>query len=311
MKNRQNTNIKNIKTYINNYSNIIVLFLLLLILFIIMFYYIKENMDNENMDNKNNDTVIVPKYCIGFFACCSDILKHVSIYFNNNKKKPEIIDTSQQFSIYKPSHIEGDIMHHFFKKNDINIVYSDDMYYDHVLQFTKYNNLNYAKFTPFIEKYFSPHQDILDIKTKIKNKYNINVDEYCAVYYRGTDKKIETTIGSFDTYIDKMNELLTKEPTIKFIIQSDSKDFIDIVKGKFTNSVSFDEENVPSTSDKGIHNESSPDNNYNIIKNFLAIVYLISKCKYIICSSGNCSIWMMLYRGNSNNVQQFLNNEWY
>ena len=304
---------KNIKKSINkNSNNITLICLLLSLIFILIYYYISNKNNMENMDNENNDKVIVSKFCIGFFACCSDILKHVSIYFNNNKKEPQIVDTSQQFSIYKPSHIEGDIMTHFFKKrNDINIAYSNSIYYDHDLQFKKYIDIDYKKLTPFIEKYFSPSQDILNIKNKIVNKYNINVDDYCAVYYRGTDKKIETTIGSFDTYIDKMNELLSKEPTIKFIIQSDSKDFIDTVKSKFTNSVSFDEENVPSTSDKGIHNEKSPDDNYMIIKNFLAIVYLISKSKYIICSSGNCSIWMMLYRGNCNNVKQFLNNEWY
>ena len=47
------------------------------------------------------------------------------------------------------------------------------------------------------------------------------------------------------------------------------------------------------------------------MKNVLAIIYIMSKCKYIICSSGNCSIWMMYFRGNVNNVKQFLNNQWY
>ena len=264
------------------------------------------------MSTDNHDTVIVSKYCTGFFAGCFHILKDITTFFNNNKKLPTNVDTSQQFDTYKPSHIKGDIMSHFFKKrDDINIIYDDNLKFSHNLQFEKYNNIDYKELTPFIEKYFSPSQEILDIETKIINKYNININEYCSVYYRGTDKKEETTLGSFDTYIDKMNELLIKEPTIKFIIQSDSKDFIDTVKSKFNNSISFDEENMPSSTDKGIHNENSPDKNYIIIKNFLAIVYILSKSKYIICSSGNCSIWMMLFRGNGNNVKQFLNNVWY
>ena len=36
----------------------------------------------------------------------------------------------------------------------------------------------------------------------------------------------------------------------------------------------------------------------------------MSKCKYIICGSGNCSIWIMFYRENANNVFQNLNGEW-
>ena len=38
---------------------------------------------------------------------------------------------------------------------------------------------------------------------------------------------------------------------------------------------------------------------------------IISKCKYIICSSGNCSIWMMFYRGNNKNIIQHINGSWY
>jgi len=141
------------------------------------------------------------------------------------------------------------------------------------LQYVKYKDIDYTQFTPFIEKYFSPSQEIIDIENKIINKYNINVNEYCAVYFRGTDKKKETKIGSFNTYIEKMDELLNIDKNIKFIIQTDNTYFINEVKSKFYNSISFDE-NISSTTDKEIHNENSPDDNYIIIKIFLAIVYI-------------------------------------
>ena len=104
--------------------------------------------------------------------------------------------------------------------------------------------------------------------------------------------------------------MVNTDKNIKLIVQSDNTYFIDEVKSKFSNAISFDE-NVSSTTDKGIHNEHSSDENYLIMKNFLAIVYIISKCKYIICSSGNCSIWMMFFRGNGQNVKQLFNNQWY
>jgi hypothetical protein len=35
----------------------------------------------------------------------------------------------------------------------------------------------------------------------------------------------------------------------------------------------------------------------------------MSKCKYVVCgSSGNCSIWITFYRGNADNVYQYLEN---
>jgi hypothetical protein len=50
--------------------------------------------------------------------------------------------------------------------------------------------------------------------------------------------------------------------------------------------------------------------NHVFSKYYLAITIIMSKCNYIICGSGNCSLWIMLYRGNANNVCQFLNDKW-
>ena len=46
-------------------------------------------------------------------------------------------------------------------------------------------------------------------------------------------------------------------------------------------------------------------------KYYLAITIIMAKCKYIVCGSGNCSIWIMFYRGNNNNVCQYNNGKWY
>lgn len=51
--------------------------------------------------------------------------------------------------------------------------------------------------------------------------------------------------------------------------------------------------------------------NYKSSKDYLAITIIMSKCKYIICGSGNCSIWIMFYRGHAEGVHQYLNGLWY
>lgn len=122
-------------------------------------------------------------------------------------------------------------------------------------------------------------------------------------------KKHETKIGSFDTYIAKMKEIQKISPSIRFIIQSDVKQFIDSIRTVFKDCIVF-EENISSTTDNGIHNEHTTNENYQIVKYFFAIILIMSQCKYIICSSGNCSIWMMYYRGHASNVHQFYNNAW-
>lgn len=53
------------------------------------------------------------------------------------------------------------------------------------------------------------------------------------------------------------------------------------------------------------------DKNYEFSKYFLAITIIMSKCKYIICGTGNISMWIMFYRENNNNVYQNLEGIWY
>ena len=50
--------------------------------------------------------------------------------------------------------------------------------------------------------------------------------------------------------------------------------------------------------------------NHTFSRYFLAIIIIMSKCKYIICGSGNCSLWIILYRGNVKNVWQHLKDKW-
>ena len=53
------------------------------------------------------------------------------------------------------------------------------------------------------------------------------------------------------------------------------------------------------------------DKNNLFSKYYLAITIIMSKCKYIICGTGNCSLWIMLYRSNADNVLQNFNGVWY
>ena len=42
------------------------------------------------------------------------------------------------------------------------------------------------------------------------------------------------------------------------------------------------------------------------IVNFVSIIYLFSKLKYLITTSGNCEFFIILYRNNAENVNQYL-----
>ena len=96
---------------------------------------------------------------------------------------------------------------------------------------------------------------------------------------------------------------MKSNPNILFLIQSDETEFINFMSKQFKNNSFYFKDEIR-------HIQKCDTNvdilmqytNYEFSKYYLAITVLMSKCKYIICGSGNCSIWIMLYRGNNNNV---------
>jgi hypothetical protein len=70
------------------------------------------------------------------------------------------------------------------------------------------------------------------------------------------------------------------------------------------------EENVTTTTDQGIHILQGANKAYQDIQHLFASMLVMAQCKYIVCSSGNVSMWMMYYRGHADGVYQYLNHRW-
>jgi len=252
----------------------------------------------------------------GFFSCCSVRLFRIIEYLNKNKILPDEIDASQLFDLYK-YHDAKDVTYDFFEnyKHDHtminyekNIEITADCY-----QFNNYKLVDYTLITPFLKKIFTPCNEISNISEDLVKKYNIDVENCIGLYYRGTDKNSETGIDSFESFYNKLTEVIKHENNnnIQIILQTDSAPFLDYMKQKCSNhNIVIIEENRTSYGYNGIHFDSRPADNHFNIKNLFATFLIISKCKYIICSSGNCSIWMMLYRQNAFNIFQNLNKKW-
>jgi hypothetical protein len=249
----------------------------------------------------------------GFFSCCSVRLHNLIVFFNNYKELPNIFDTSTYYSWYKyPFEETKDITFKYFKHYDdinIDIKYIHKIDYHECFQFKNYKTLDLVSLNQFICKYFTPNDEILKIQSEIENKYSIDYNNICVLFYRGNDKITEIELPSFDEYISHANEILKKEPNIKFLIQSDETDFLDRMKNEFPNNIIFYDEIRHMSKQLSTVDIVYKDLNYDYSLKYLAITIIMSKCKYIICNTGNCSIWIILYRNNTNNVMQLSIND--
>ena len=265
------------------------------------------------MQESEIDKVIITHHRAGFFSNCSVRLHHIVHFINEHQKEPAIVDSSIQFLWYKiekDKDITFDYFEDYHKMTDETILYP--ISYKQSRQYSNYSDLDYKRIVPLIKKYFSPTSTIKEIMTNIEKKYNLVYENICVLFYRGNDKHREIEKCSYDSYVLQVQQILTRNPNVIFLVQSDETEFIDFFTTMFpTNSFYFKDEirhmkKCNTTVDKKISSE-----NNEFSKKYLAITIIMSKCKYIICGSGNCDMWIMLYRGNNQNVIQNLKGCWY
>jgi hypothetical protein len=179
-------------------------------------------------------------------------------------------------------------------------------------QYSIFKNMDFTKICPFVRKYFSPSKEILDLIYTIEQKYNIDYSNTCVLFYRGNDKKTETPLCSYEEIIEKANIILKTNSSVQFLIQSDETEFIEKMRELYpSNSFYFKDEIRHMKSCDTTVDIVFKHMNYEFSKLYLAITVIMSKCEYIICGSGNCSFWIMLYRENANNVHQYFQNKWF
>lgn len=250
----------------------------------------------------------LPYHPAGFFSCCSLRLTAIVEFIHSNKKLPEV-DSSRQFILYTV-HPGIDVTFDFFRRYTIDQSFTPIIRYDHEDQFKPYSTLDYMGITPLIHNYFSPSFSVMEMARILEKKYKIISENTIAVYYRGTDKSCETQLGSFDDFYSQIRTIIDKNIGISILVQSDSAPFLDFMKEKLPNLIVIGE-NKTSYTNQGIHLEQSSEANYYHMLHFFPTILILSKCKYFICSSGNCSIWAMFYRGHAQNVSQYLNGTWH
>jgi len=250
----------------------------------------------------------------GFFANCARRLIYIIEYFNIAKKLPNNVFGKTQFKRFKdsPELVNKDITFKYFTHyNEIktDIKFSEDIVFNHRTQWNDYDEINFNLLYPFIKKYFSLSTEIYNEYKKLQNEYAIDFKNTCVLLYRGNDKKRETNICSYEDFLSRANEIYMKNNNVKFLLQSDETEFIDFFSEKFPNNSFYFKDKIRhiSKSDKknNVERNNPVGSNFIFSKYYLAITYLMSKCKYMICQSGNTSLWVLFYRNHLKNLYVF------
>jgi len=281
----------------------------------------------KNQQKQKIPKQLILEHDVGFFSNVSVKFQKIVEFVNKYHKLPQVVDGKRQFSLYKRDPTV-DVTFDFFKNYAMftpvlqkKFNFKQKIPYNESYQYRDYSKIyQFPKILPLFNAYFTPSDLVIKKVQEIKAKYSIEPDNCIGVYFRGTDKKTETAIPSYQVFYDKVKNVYLEKnkeenKNLKLFLQTDTAQFMDFFnKNKYDwikdENIIIVNENSTSYTTAGIHNEKLPEENYKDIFNLFATFLLLAKCKYYICSSGNCSAIMMLYRGNGNNVYQFLNDRW-
>lgn len=254
----------------------------------------------------------------GFFSCCYVRLDEILKYYNLHKKLPSKVDSTDQFKDYKPGDHSENIVPYFFVEDQkyldsIDIVFTKPLQISsshEEPQFSNYRLLNFDDMKPFLKKYFSLSNDVKNCITFLDNKYSlsdINYNNICAIFFRGNDKSKETNQPSYEEMIQKASTILTHNPNIKFLIQTDEREFLEAFLKCFPNN-SFYFKEIPNTPKMygSMQHILPPQYKIPCTQLFVAAIHIIARCKYVIHTSGNCELWIALTRGHANGLYQYL-----
>lgn len=248
----------------------------------------------------------------GFFSCCTIHLQRILTFFNTYYRLPKHVDSTEQFIFYKtPQNWSQDIKPDYFDANiQENISWKGQEVkvtdLDVEEQYSDYRHLNFMALAPFIRRYFSPSTVIQELIEGLQEKYSMNYANTCVLFYRGNDKASEVTLPRYERYLEAANAILQQHPQMRFLVQSDETEFLELMKRTYpTQTVIFQDEirHMPrtmTTVDKVFRHQNAV-----MSKFYLAITYIMSRCRYVVCNSGNCSFWIVVFRGNTDGVVQF------
>jgi hypothetical protein len=264
----------------------------------------------------------------GIFSSSTTILRCIFEYGNRYNSLPKGFLINTMYFIYNPmeTHTDYKVSHtevysHFFETNTDDIVITEQqmermkniLHRDY--QFDNYKTVPFSVICPFVRKYFSPSEEVRAILMEMERTYiepRGGYENICLLFYRGNDKATETPICSYEEMKEKAEELQREHPNLIFLVQSDETAFLNEMTQHFANSFRFSDEYICHISDKStaVQQVFSKQKNYEYAKKYIAITYIMSKCKHIIFTTGNCSIWTLYFRGDCENVHQHLDGRW-
>jgi len=250
------------------------------------------------------------KHRSGFFSCCSVACYDIIEYIKRYQSVPEV-DFAKTFTLYK-DFLNENVYNMYFKFNEsqeLNIDSISNIKYNKFSLFN-YKNEDLKNIKPIIQKWFNPSDSVFKYVELFIDKYEIDMDKTLAICFRGTDKFIDIEEPSYESFISHVPSIMQNKELDRVFIQTDQTQFIDFFKSSYPNIPVFSIQEIPTTrSKKHLYKGIIQKNKVTHAQMFLAVMQILSRCKFLINHTGNVARWIVTYRGSTENMIQYKGNK--
>jgi hypothetical protein len=157
---------------------------------------------------------------------------------------------------------------------------------------------------------FSPSRAVIQLATEMVMSSGISPDRSIAICYRGTDKSREVKLAPVGEYIQVANDILQKSAAdLEIIVQTDQEQVRDTILAHFGQRCRFFNDLPVTRGSTAIHDlkfgQEIMMRREDFAKRMIAATVVLSRCAYVITSTGNVGAWIAIYRGTPSNLYQF------
>lgn len=229
----------------------------------------------------------------GLTSCLSVRLDQVCAYRRAAGVYPDRVDSSAQFEMYRHS-ADQDVSAMII---DPHVSYSDTYASDfnHGWQYAWYDEIDVEHLSRLAWGTCRPSGNVIAAAAYLHLDH-----DRCVILYRGNDKAKE--IGRTD-YVDMLHAALETGYT-KFHVQTDEQDFLEHCIAHLPDVTWWDHLPRIQRNLEGYVLPGTSKQRPHFAQDFLAALVAIGRAPAIVCTTGNVSLWAMLYRGHVGGVWQ-------
>src|SRR5208282_1664933 len=258
--------------------------------------------EDWHLDTERNQLEIIVES--GFFALCTHTLQALTqsypseTYFTVNWPRQNLWRNNDQ--------IGKNLFELYFHPNrdvDLNSLVNISPVHQSLI----YEDLNFEKLNPYIQNYFLPSDIVRAKQEEFVRKYDIEYENTIGLCYRGSDKWLEIAPIQPDFYVHEVRRLVTKDPSMRVLIQTDQQQIRDQFVKALGEHAFFLSELPVSSSPRPVHHMSESErgiSNFEWGTRFFAAVTILAKCRYTITHTGSVGLWTYLFRGTPRNACQ-------